>query len=107
MSCESPPSRREKTPSEIRKVTAYRLRSALPECIVTQFDTNCNLILRNKKLQTIGLQLIFYSAKRKLSSSSVLEKSGTTTLAPAASSFSRLMGLIPYFFCSSVATATA
>jgi len=35
-----PPFRREKTPSEYRKVTAYRLRSALPE--------NDYIILRQK-----------------------------------------------------------
>ena len=40
--CKSPPFRREKTPSEVRKVTAYRLRSALPDEIITNYNKYCN-----------------------------------------------------------------
>ena len=44
-----PPFRREKTPSECRKVTAYRTRSALPIQIVTYLDKNCNRIIKNRR----------------------------------------------------------
>ena len=49
-----PPFRREKTPSEIRKETAYRSWSALPERIVSYFDEKCNI---NNRLNSY---LLFY-----------------------------------------------
>ena len=61
LSCKSPPFRREKEPippNSGRKVTAYRLRYALPESILTSFDRICNNNL--KKGSTLILRSILF-----------------------------------------------